>query len=338
MVDHDDVPVGQVGLDVQHLARGAGAVVRAVDVEVVVVHLPDRAVPGGVRHPQQHPVGVIPQPGVPCLEQRPHGLVIDQLGLAGEVAEAVGGSEALVDRILVAVDVLAALGAPVVHEPCAADRPAGGGRGVDAEEVAHAVLDGDGREADLAVEAEAAAGRGAGEVVLRWLPGVAAVGVERSGDGVADIQAVGEVRDARAQRRVDLRRGVALVLRAPQHQARVAAVAQDGVVGLGEVHLVVRRVEEPGRRELVPDHDAVGVFAGDRADPGADHVEAEVFVQRHGGRQPVRQGPAQQFVPAPGAAAAEDRHAVDDDAQRRSAVVDGGRLPEVGAVVGDEHP
>ncbi len=319
VVDRDDPPLG-IGLHMQRLAGRTGAVVRAVDVEVVVVRLPDRAVPRRVGHPQHQPAGVVPQVRVPRLEHGPRVLVVDELRLAREVVQAGGRPETCFYGRLVRLRCLVSVLAPVVVVPRALDRPLG----LVAGHVAHAGGGGDDGHADLRVEPEVlAAVGGRVEVLLRLDPAVGSAAGDDAAGGVVLVEdAGGLVLHGLAHALVDGGGWVALVGAAPDHHAGVDAVAQDGVPGDRVEGVVVRRVHAPRVGEVVPHQDAVLVAGGEellpvgRAHPVADHREVHVAVHAYGRVHPLRRHPAQEFVPAPVATAGQHPHAVDADLQR----------------------
>ena len=194
-----------------------------------------------------------------------------------------------------------------------------------ADQAEHALGDRDGGQPDLGVEAEFTAAVYPGEVLGGVDPAV------RSTAGGAVGGGVGVIQDPRvglghglAQPGVDRGGRVALVGAAPHHDARVDAVPQHRVPGLGEEDAGVLLVgKEPvALPELGPDQDpvlvaaAVKLLARAAAAPVADHGEVHVAVQAHDVAHAIGKHAAEQFVPAPVAAAAEDGHAVDLDPQR----------------------
>ena len=137
-----------------------------------------------------------------------------------------------------------------------------------------------------------------------------------------------ELGEQRAQRRVDLRRRIALVARAPQNDRRMIAVAQNLVAHVGNVSGNVGGigpVERIGLKELVPHQQAVlvaklvEVLAGALAHPVANQIQVGQLVQPDLGVQPCARYALHCFVKSPVAAANEDENAVDGDGQRVSA-------------------
>ena len=127
-----------------------------------------------------------------------------------------------------------------------------------------------------------------------------------------------------AQSRIDLRRRIGFVARAPQGDRGVVAVAQNFVANIGHIRIDIGGIGTiggVGLEEFVPHQDPVlvaqfiKIFAGALSHPVADHVEMSQLVHANFGLEPLARNALHGLIQTPIAAANKDRHAVDGNGE-----------------------